>query len=194
MPKINLAEISISYERISDVDKERVIHEWMNLYSSNVYLLAYSYVKDKGLAEDISQEVFIKCFKHLGKFRGEANIKSWIYRITVNTAKDTLKSKSFNILKLPKSFFENLKRSSSSEDIIVEQDENEALLQTVLSLATKYREVIILHYFEEQKIDEIAEILNVNRSTVKTRLARARAILKDQLTMLQGDGSNGKGA
>lgn len=191
---MNIVEMPISYEKISDLDKEKVIDEWMRLYSSNVYLLAYSYVKDRGLAEDISQDVFIKCFKHLGQFRGEANIKSWIYRITVNTAKDTLKSKSFNILKFPKTFFENMKKSASSEDIFEEKDRNEALLQTVLSLSAKYREVIILHYFEEQKTEEIAEILNVNLNTVKTRLARARALLKDQLIMLQGDDSNGKGS
>jgi RNA polymerase sigma-70 factor, ECF subfamily len=192
VPKINVAEMPFSYEKMSEREKEKVIDEWMNLYSRNVYLLAYTYVKDQGIAEDISQEVFIKCYKNLGQFRGEANIKSWIYRITVNTAKDTLKSKNFNILKFPKTFFENIKKSASSEEVFVEQDSNEALLQTVFRLPTKYREVIFLHYFEEQKIDDIALILYVNTNTVKTRLSRARALLKDQLNKAKGDDGVGK--
>jgi RNA polymerase sigma-70 factor, ECF subfamily len=189
-----MAEMPISYEKMSECDKEKVIDQWMNLYSRNVYLLAYSYVKDRGLAEDISQEVFIKCYKNMKQFRGDSNIKSWIYRITVNSAKDMLMSKNFNILKFPKMFFENIKKSASSEELFVEQDRNEALLQTVFKLPTKYREVIFLHYFEEQKVEEIAAILHVNNNTVKTRLSRARALLKDQLNKAKGDDWIGKGS
>jgi RNA polymerase sigma-70 factor, ECF subfamily len=186
VPKINMAEMPLSYEKTSELDKNQLIDQWMSQYSKNVYLLAYSYVKDRGLAEDISQEVFIKCYKHVEKFRGEANIKSWIYRITVNTAKDTLMAKNFNVLKFPKMFFENLKKTASSEEIVVEQDRNETLLQTVFHLPTKYREVIFLHYFEEQKVEEIADILHVNINTVKTRLTRARALLKEELYSVKG--------
>lgn len=104
MPKINIADLPYNPDQISEIEKGKLIDELMNLHSRKVYLLAYSYVKDKGLAEDIAQEVFIKCYKSLNHFRGDAQITSWIYRITVNTAKDFLRSKSFNILKYPKSF------------------------------------------------------------------------------------------
>jgi RNA polymerase sigma-70 factor, ECF subfamily len=181
VPKINAVEMPYVFEQLSEKDKEKVIDELIDSYSKNVYLLAYSYVKDKGLAEDISQEVFIKCYKHLKTFRGEANIKSWIYRITVNTAKDAVRSKAFQVLKYPKLFFENFTRTRSSEDTFLVQNQAEILMKSVLRLPTKYREVIILHYFEEQRVDEIAAILHLNSNTVKTRLLRARAILKDQL-------------
>jgi RNA polymerase sigma-70 factor, ECF subfamily len=177
-------------EEVVQQDNEKVIDELMHNYSKKVYLLAYSYVKDQGLAEDIAQEVFIKCYKHLDKFRGNSDIKTWLYRITVNTAKDFVKSKSFNILKFPKSFFENMFNTESTEEIYIEQDRNEALLQTVLAIPAKYREIIILHYFHGEKTEEIAETLNLNINTVKTRLSRAREILKGKLK--KGDEFYGK--
>ena len=187
MPKINIADMPYNPDKISDVEKGRIIDRLMDSHSQKVYLLAYSYVKDKGLAEDIAQEVFIKCYKSLHHFRGDSQITSWIYRITVNTAKDFLRSKNFNILKYPKSFFENLTKSETPEDAVLQQDQREAVLQTVLGLSTKYREVVILYYFQDEKMEDIAEILKLNINTVKTRLSRARAILKEKITSFTGD-------
>ncbi|MGG1677822.1 sigma-70 family RNA polymerase sigma factor [Neobacillus sp. NRS-1170] len=104
MLKVDIADLPYN------LDKEKQIDDLMNLYSQKVYLLAYSYVKDRGLAEDISQEVFIKCYKSLNQFRGESQISSWIYRITVNTAKDMLRSKGFNALSFRKPFLKILQR------------------------------------------------------------------------------------
>ena len=187
MPKNHIADLPNNPVQISELDQGKIIDELMNQHSQKVYLLAYSYVKDQGLAEDIAQEVFIKCYKSLHHFRGDSQITSWIYRITVNTAKDFLRSKSFNILKYPKSFFENLTKSETLEDALIQRDQREVVLQTVLSLSTKYREVIILYYFQDEKLEDIAEILNMNLNTVKTRLSRARSMLKDKITSFTGD-------
>jgi RNA polymerase sigma-70 factor (ECF subfamily) len=154
-------------------------------------LLAYSFVKDQGLAEDVSQEVFIKCYKHIGNFRKDASIKSWIYRITVNTSKDFVRKKSFQVLKFPKLLFENIKKSESSEETFLKQNQNDLLLHTVLSLPSKYREVIVLYYFHDLKVNEIGETLDLNTNTVKTRLTRGRSILKENLVFLKGDAFNG---
>lgn len=172
-------------------DKSKVIDELMTLYTKRVYLLAYSFVKDQGLAEDISQEVFLKCYKSLDKFRGEASIKSWIYRITVNLSKDYLGKRGFQLLKFPIEFFDGLKKSESTEEIYLKDYQNEQLLQNVLSLPLKYREVIILHYFHDLKIEEISKMLAINANTVKTRLARGRRKLKETISMLKGDVLNG---
>ncbi|MEH7504653.1 sigma-70 family RNA polymerase sigma factor [Neobacillus drentensis] len=187
MPKNQIADLPYNFDQLNDVEKGRIIDELMNQHSRKVYLLAYSYVKDQGLAEDIAQEVFIKCYKSLRHFRGDAQITSWIYRITVNTAKDFLRSRSFNILKYPKIFFENITKSESPEDVVIQQDQREGVLQTVLGLSTKYREVIILYYFQDEKMEDIAEILNMNLNTVKTRLSRARSMLKGKITSFTGD-------
>jgi RNA polymerase sigma-70 factor, ECF subfamily len=162
----------------SNTNKKEMLEGLMNEYGKDVFLLAYSFVKEKALAEDISQEVFIKCYRSIDDFRGDATVKSWIYRITVNTSKDTLKRKSFNVLKYPKWFFENLQRSESSEEAVLKRDQNEVLLDCMLKLPVKYREAIILHYFHNLKVNEIAEALEINPNTVKTRLTRGREALR----------------
>ncbi|MFU2017324.1 sigma-70 family RNA polymerase sigma factor [Peribacillus butanolivorans] len=118
-----------------DVDnKEIIIEDLMNMYSKDVYLLAYSFVKDQGLAEDISQEVFVKCYRNIEKFRRDASIKTWVYRITVNTCKDFSRKKSFRVLKYSKLFLEDFKKSESSEEIFLKQNQNAQILHKVLSL------------------------------------------------------------
>ncbi|RDI45420.1 sigma-70 family RNA polymerase sigma factor [Falsibacillus pallidus] len=174
-----------------ELNKEALIHEWMELYTKNVYLLAYSIVKDKDLAEDISQEVFLKCYRYMDRFRNDSSIKTWIYRITVNTSKDYIRKKGFSLLQFPLTLLDTFKKSASSEVEVLKMDEKERLLQLVLSLPQKYREVIILHYFQDLKIIEAADALQLNENTVKTRLARGRALLRDKIELQEGDVLNG---
>ncbi len=169
-------EIDRTYE-----DKEKLIEQLMELYTEKVYLLAYSFVKDRGIAEDISQEVFIKAYKYIDNFRGEASLKSWIYRIAVNTSKDFLKKKSLKQLLLENSFLENFHRTESTEASYLEADRNEQLLQIILTLPMKYREIIVLHYFYDIKIYELASVLDLKQNTVKTRLSRGRDMLKRKI-------------
>jgi RNA polymerase sigma factor (sigma-70 family) len=180
-------EINIDYQ-----DKEKVIEQLMDLYSEKVYLLAYSFVKDRGLAEDISQEVFLKAYKYLDSFRGEATLKSWIYRITVNTSKDFLKKKSLKQLLLKSSLLENFSRTESTETSFLNANRNEELLQLILTLPIKYREVIVLHYFYDVKINELSSTLDLNTNTVKTRLSRGRDMLRRKITAKEGDVNSGK--
>ncbi|WP_051428252.1 sigma-70 family RNA polymerase sigma factor [Bacillus sp. J33] len=175
-------EIDINYQ-----DKGIVIDQLMDLYAEKVYLLAYSFVKDRGLAEDISQEVFLKVYKYLDSFRGEAALKSWIYRITVNTSKDFLKKKSMKQLLLESSFLENFKRTESAETSFLKAVRNEQLLQTILTLPMKYREVIVLHYFFDIKVNKLSSVLDLNTNTVKTRISRGRDILRRKFEAKEGD-------
>ncbi|WP_099157451.1 sigma-70 family RNA polymerase sigma factor [Virgibacillus ndiopensis] len=171
----------------TDVDKENLINGLMNDYSQKVYLLAYSYVKDHGLAEDVAQEVFIKCYRHIGKYRGEASISSWIYRITANTSKDFLRKKKFMNLIYPRQFFEDFRRSESSEEIFLKQNRKEQVLQTIFTLPIKYREILVLYYFQELTLEEIVKALNINSNTVRTRLSRGRDRLKQKLSFVEGE-------
>jgi RNA polymerase sigma factor (sigma-70 family) len=180
-------EIDTDYQ-----DKGKVIEQLMNLYTEKVYLLAYSFVKDRGLAEDISQEVFLKAYKYLDSFRGESKLKSWIYRITVNTSKDFLKKKSLKQLLLESNFLENFKSTESTETSFLNANRKEELLQLILTLPIKYREVIVLHYFYDVKINELSSTLDLNTNTVKTRLSRGRDILKRKIEAKEGDVLSGK--
>lgn len=175
-------EIDINFQ-----DKEYAIVQLMEYYSEKVYLLAYSFVKDRGLAEDITQEVFLKAFKYLDNFRGEAAIKSWIYRITVNTSKDFLKKKSLKQLLLQSNLLENFKKTESTETSFLRAVRNEQLLQIILSMPMKYREVIVLHYFYDMKINELSNVLGLNTNTIKTRLSRGRNILRRKIEAVEGE-------
>lgn len=177
-----------SYRNVIDLsDRDKAIDEIMKEYTKDVYLLAYSFVKDQGFAEDISQEVFIKCYNYMDSFRGDSSIKTWIYRITVNTAKDFLRKRNFNILKFPVMFFDRFSDNHSTEQKVFNSLEKEELLGTVLSLPTKYREVIILFYFYDLKVEEIAQALQISVNTVKTRLSRGREKLKGIIDLKGGD-------
>lgn len=179
--------IQLSKAEIFPTNKEEVINQLMTTHSQKVYLLAYSFVKDHGIAEDIAQEVFIKCYKHLEKYRGDASITSWIYRITVNTSKDFIRKKKFINLIYPRQFFETLVHSESSEETFLKQNRKEQLLQIIFTLPIKYREILVLYYFHEQKVDEIGESLDINSNTVRTRLARGRDKLKQKISSFEGE-------
>ncbi|WLD91723.1 sigma-70 family RNA polymerase sigma factor [Alkalihalobacillus sp. AL-G] len=158
----------------------------MSLYTQDVYLLAYSFVIDQGLAEGISQEVFIKCYKHVENFRGDASIKSWVYRITVNTSKDFVRKKVLR-LKYPKLLLGNLQKTESPEESFFKDNQRDQLLHKVLSLLYKYREVIELYYVNDLTINEVGVTLNLNTNTIKTRLVRGRAKLKENLVFQKGE-------
>ena len=175
-------EINIIYE-----DKGMLIEQLMEHYTEKVYLLAYSFVRDRGIAEDISQEVFLKAYKYIDNFRGDASLKSWIYRITVNTSMDFLKKKSLKQMLLENSFLENFNRTESAETSYLEADRNEQLLQIIITLPMKYRTVIVLHYFYDLKINELSDVLDLKINTVKTRLSRGRELLRRKIEAKRGD-------
>ncbi|PLR78622.1 RNA polymerase subunit sigma [Bacillus sp. V3-13] len=161
----------------------------MEEYGKSVVRLAYTYVRQKQLAEDIAQEVFIKCYKNMDMFRRESSYKTWIYRITVNKCKDVMKSWAYKNVLFTNIFSPKWNRSEeSTESRILINEESLFISEMVVSLPIILREVIILHYYEELQINEIADLLELNQNTVKSRLHRARLKLKK---MLDGGKHNG---
>lgn len=164
---------------LENKDQENVMMQIMDRYGREIVWLAYSYVKDSATAEDLAQDVFIKCYEKLPEFRAESSLKTWLFRVTINRCKDYLKSASFRRI-IPSVIEEHLfKRNvSSPEKMAIERDESSILTERVLSLPPKYREVIILHYFEELKTKEVAQLLREKEGTIKTRLRKARNLLR----------------
>ncbi|WP_421380573.1 sigma-70 family RNA polymerase sigma factor [Bacillus salacetis] len=151
----------------------------MDGYGENLTKLAYNYVKDWKLAEDIVQDVFVTCYHHFEKIEQIISFKAWIYRLTINKSKDVLKSGAYrktfvhsNLLTLFRS------NEPSPEMMTIKRSEEEFLSVSVLSLPVKYREVIILYYYEEITVEKISEILKMKPNTVKTRLKRGRNKLR----------------
>jgi RNA polymerase sigma-70 factor (ECF subfamily) len=161
----------------------------MDEYGERLTKLAYNYLKDWNLAEDVVQDVFITCYKQYESIDKVTYIKSWIYKIAINKCKDTLKSsymkKVINDSNLFR-FFSTDERTP--EGTLIHQSDHALLSRSVLSLAVKYREVIILYYYEELTIEEISELLVLNKNTIKTRLNRGRAKLKEILERSETNG------
>ncbi|MFW6030360.1 MAG: sigma-70 family RNA polymerase sigma factor [Halanaerobiales bacterium] len=156
------------------------LEEVMNLYGDKLLRLAIVYMKDYNLAVDIVQQVFIKLYYHIGQFKDQSSLYTWLYRITINECKSKIRSWSFRKLLFTDNLLEKGKTKNIEEDFIKEESKKE-LFQEILKLKDKYRLVIVLFYYYDFKINEIAEILETNDNTIKTRLFRGRKLLKNFL-------------
>ncbi|WP_174615093.1 sigma-70 family RNA polymerase sigma factor [Virgibacillus ihumii] len=174
--------MSLLNSQNNQIDRDQLIQELMTEYGSQVTRLAYSYVKDIQTAENITQEVFIKCYKKMHHLQKESAVKSWIFRITVNKCKDHFRSGWIKRLRMNVDFSKWLKSTAPSpEEELSKRNEHDELTKQVLSLPVKYREVIICFYFQELSIQETSDLLNLKVPTVSSRLRRARLMLQEKL-------------
>jgi RNA polymerase sigma-70 factor (ECF subfamily) len=166
----------------NDIHKE--IERLINCYGDDVLRVAYLYVKDKHKAEDVFQEVFIKVLKKYDTFKGNSSEKTWIMKITVNTCKDYFKSFWIKRVLLnsdreeDREIYSQEYNDESLDDSVIKSIESRELLNEVMNLPIKYKEVIILYYYEQFTTREISEMLKLPEGTIRTRLFRARELLK----------------
>lgn len=161
---------------------EVVLDELMSNYGQQILQLVYSYVNNQAIAEDLTQDIFVKCYQSLHTYKGKSSMKTWLWRIAINHCKDYLKSW-YNkkvITAENETFYVGL-QNESAEQTVIQQDEDARLVKEVMNLPIKYREIIYLFYFEELLMREIAVIIGINESTVKTRIRKAKKILKERL-------------
>lgn len=137
-------------------------------------------------AEDLTQEVFEKIDRSLDKFEGRSRLSTWIFRIATNSTIDRIKSKSFsNPIEIALVNYEEcipvLKKDIPIDQQVIRKEMSVCIREYVYRLPRDYRAVILLKELEGFKNREIAEILQVSLSTVKIRLHRARARLRENL-------------
>ncbi|MDQ0268331.1 sigma-70 family RNA polymerase sigma factor [Cytobacillus purgationiresistens] len=162
--------------------KEEKLDFLMNEYGDKIIRLAYSYVRTKHSAEDIAQEVFIKCYEHLDEFRGDSSHKTWLYKIAINKCKDHLKSWSHRNVVLTEIKTSIQKVMHPASDIeCIRKEEGQFISEKILSLPRKYREVIIFYYYEGLSLKEISNLLNLNINTIKSRFYRGKKLLEKEL-------------
>jgi RNA polymerase sigma-70 factor, ECF subfamily len=169
-----------------DVDesgKVQLIERLIDDYEQQILKLTYFYVHDWSAAQDICQEVFIKAYNALDDFNQESTYKTWIYRIAINKCKDYKKSAYFRKNTIVDRFHRILNKevAANPEDELLKSEHNDTVAQHIFSLPIKYREAIILYYYEDLSTDEIGDLLKVNPSTVRTRLNRGREKLKEKM-------------
>jgi RNA polymerase sigma-70 factor, ECF subfamily len=166
-------------------------------YKDMVFSLCFRLLGDYDEANDCSQEIFIKVFNNLKKFKFESSFTTWLYRISVNTCKNNLSSLSSRMKKKmmsldnPGAEFESsdgiyskadTRSNSYNPEKIYERKEKEIIIQKAIdSLKSKDKILIVLRDIEGKSYEEIAAITELNMGTVKSKLARARQELRDML-------------
>ncbi|MFP3919174.1 sigma-70 family RNA polymerase sigma factor [Lysinibacillus telephonicus] len=170
-------------------EKDFILEKIMIEYGDELVRLAFSYVKDIGIAKDMVQNTFIKCYKNLDSFRFDAQIKTWLYRITINECKDYLKSWNYKKVQV-RSILSETARSilPSTEKAVIDKYTNEEIKDNIFSLPKMYREVIYLYYYDSLKTEEIADVLDIPVNTVKTRLRRAKQKLESMIKEAEFNG------
>ena len=153
-----------------------------NEYYHLLFKVAYSYTLNRCDAEDIVQESFIKFFNVNKKIDDNDKLKSYLVRIVVNKSIDFIRHNK-NKVSYDSEYVESL-----SDDKEKESDDSN-ILKFVLLLKDSYKTVILLHYYDNYSIKEIANILKISESNVKTRLSRAREKLKEMIK--KGERNNG---
>lgn len=152
-------------------------------YTELLIRIAYGYVKDLHAAEDIVQEVFIKFYHHPENYDERGEVKAFLIKMTVNKSKDYLKSWAYKKVLIQNKFFPSAGKRYADE--LIRKDEQTIVEDALSGLPLKQQEVLIHYYFNEMTIPEIAHILSIPESTVKTRLIRGRALLRNELSRIQ---------
>lgn len=147
-------------------------------YHQNLYAVAYSVCSNREDAEEAAQDAFIQYHLTKKEFDSEEHIRAWLIRVAINKAKNAAKS------------FWRRNRIPLEEQMATfsfESDEASQVFEAVMQLAPKYRIVVHLFYYEDYSVREIADILHLSEANVKTRLSRARAMLRDTLKEVWSD-------
>ncbi|MGI6453655.1 MAG: RNA polymerase sigma factor [Syntrophomonadaceae bacterium] len=182
-------ELLVKQSRQGDL---KAFEELVLLYQDKIYALAYRYLGNEEDANDLAQEAFIKAFRSLSSFKGESGFGTWLFRIASNLCLDELRGRKRRIKclsldepvitsqgeELPK----EIPDLSAAVDDKYEKKELSLYIQKLLNeLKPDYKAIIVLRDMMGFSYEEIAEILKCSQGTVKSRLNRARAILRKKL-------------
>ena len=138
--------------------------------------LAWRFCRDRMTAEDMAQEAFVKAFRALHTFRGDSSFSTWLIAVAINTYRSCLRERPPHTADI-----ESTQAATHEPDAFArlhDRERADLLRQTVLTLPVKYREAIVLYYFEEMDLAETARILAIPEGTLKARLHRGRQLLR----------------
>jgi RNA polymerase sigma-70 factor (ECF subfamily) len=187
IPRMNEADL---LERVVAGDHD-AFYDLIRPYERMVYLSALSVVNNEADAEEVGQEAVLKAFKCLPQFRRESKFSTWLVQITLNEAR-------MRVRKYRAGLYESIDTGKETEEgdyvpadfadwreipsEALERGELKAALTRALkSLPPKYREIIVLRDIEEMSTAEAAELLGISQTSAKTRLSRARLMMRDAL-------------
>lgn len=158
--------------------KEAWLERAMEQYEESLLRMCFAYLGDAALAEDAVQETFWKAYRALERFRGDAGEKTWLLRIAINTCRDLRRS----------AWFRHVDRNVTL-DVLGEPADpaqewsqwDDTLTRAVMELKPKYRETVLLCWYQGLTGQETANVLKISRSAVMNRLKQAKTILRKEL-------------
>lgn len=153
---------------------EQAVRRW----GDTVFRVAVHAVGDRSDAEDVTQTVFLKLYQAEAGFESEEHLKRWLIRVAVNESR--------RLLRTP---WRRRMVPLENWDGPGEEREENGVLEAVMALEAKYRLPVYLYYYEELSVQEVAQVLRANRSTIQTRLQRARDKLRAALTEEEKEGT-----
>jgi RNA polymerase sigma-70 factor (ECF subfamily) len=169
-------------------NEDAAYDELVRTYHASIYHVACRMLGDPGEAADVTQDIFVKVFRNIARFKGEAALKTWIYRIAFSEILNRLRWFRRRYRHSTVSLDEadgngngaiQLRDEYPTPDAILESKERKTAIQKAIwKLSSQHRSIIVLRDIEGFSYGEIAEILGISIGTVKSRLARARADLK----------------
>ena len=180
----------VARARKGDTDAFRQLFE---AYHERIYHYIWQMVREDDLAADLTQETFIRAYRSLPELRDERAFPAWLYRIAVNRVRDERKRAQLPTVSLDALVEEEDSEaterafadwSDNPERQVVRQELAQAVDRAVAHLTPEHREVIVLHHLRGLEIRDIARVLHLAEGTVKSRLGRARAILRRKLASL----------
>lgn len=182
-------------ERLSDEEilaqyragqHEKAFRMLVEIHGKTVYNIALYTLNDEDLAEDITQEVYIRIYRNLHKFKGDSKLTTWIYRIVKNVCYDHAKKRS--LVPMDELSEPDLRDEEylSPEEGAAMSWRHEELRDAVEKLPLKQRIAITLYYFQDKSYEDIAAIMDMPLNTLKSHLHRAKAALAQTLSHLEG--------
>jgi RNA polymerase sigma-70 factor (ECF subfamily) len=177
--------------------RETAFRELIRRYERPVFSLIFRMVRDRELAEDLSQDTFVKVLNHIDRYRPEFKLSSWLFKIANNVAIDHLRRRQLDTISMSGSPHAESAEAieATSFDIVAQQesalDEMEAkelgsaIEQAITKLRPEYRSCIMLRHVEGRSYEEIAATLDLPLGTVKTYIHRARRELRRALGHLR---------
>jgi RNA polymerase sigma-70 factor (ECF subfamily) len=171
---------------------ERAFNELVRAYERRVFALVLRMIGDRAEAEDLAQEVFVQVFKAIGTFRGDAKLSTWIYRIAVNLCKNRAKylrvrhtgeqeelEAVAERVPLGEAKRANVGQVERPDEMIAGKQVEQIVQRAILQIEPDFRECLVLRDVEELSYEEIGEIAGLPAGTVKSRIHRARAMLRE---------------
>jgi RNA polymerase sigma-70 factor (ECF subfamily) len=166
------------------VGDSTAIENFVQTYQQDVYRLALSILDNSSEAEDATQEALLSALRSLDSFRGASTLKTWLYSITVNVCRTRLQryKRRERLTQLLGEIL-RVRSASSVEEDTIQHEANETVWRAIRSMAEKHRIPVVLRYYHDLSVAEIAHILQIPEGTVHSRLNHARrqlhAVLKE---------------